>query len=594
MSEAKRETGEARPRRRARMLRRLRLHPRLARQLRPSEQQTTLFWAALVGLMGAGAAALFRWLAMHVQALLWGVEGDLVVNAEAIPTWLRLVVPVAGGFGAGLVMQLGRHFARGQPSTDYMEAVVVGEGSIRVRPSLVKSSSSLLSIASGGSIGREGAMVQLSGMLGSWLGRHRHFSKPRLKLMVACGAAAGIASAYNAPLTGALFVAEIMLGSIAMERLGPLVLSSVVATLATRQILGEGPRFHMRSFELVSPWELLPYLAMGVVLGFLAPWFVRLLRVSEKLFAATKLPVAARLGLGGVFVGLLSVARPEVWGNGYASVNSFLQDGWGWRALLAVLLAKLLATAATVGSGAVGGVFTPTLFTGAALGYLAGLPVHHFWPEGTASPSAYALVGMAAFLAGTTRAPLMAMMIVFEMTLDYGTVLPLMLCCVAAYFTASGSRMPPIYAHMLERKKEESGAPRLEGRTVAEIVKLDPVCVSERATFAELVRVFERNRFNYVYVKSDDGRYLGAVSLHDIKAHLGEEAIADILIASELLHDDMPLVSEGDTLTRSLERFLEFDGERLPVVSDPRTRRLVGSVAKNDLLLALADRARKG
>lgn len=557
----------------------------LSQRLRPSELQATLLWAGLVGVLGAGVAAVFLALTQVVQELLWREGGDLVDAAARIPAWMRVLVPVAGGVAAGLVLQLGSRFSRGQISTDYMEAVV-GEGSIRVRPSLVRSASSLLSIASGGSIGREGAMVQLAGMLASWIGRHRNFSRPRLKLLVACGTAAGIASAYNAPLTGALFVAEVLLGTIAMESLGPLVLSSVMATLATRQILGEEPRFHLRTFELVSPWELAACLAMGVLFGLVAPWFVRALYASERGFGALRLPLWLRLGLGGLVVGLLSLLAPEVWGNGAASVNSFLQDGWAWRALLLVLSAKLVATAATVGSGAVGGVFTPTLFTGAGLGYLFGLPIHALVPGHSAPPSAYALVGMAAFLAGTTRAPLMAMMIVFEMTLDYGTVLPLMLACVAAYYTSCAIRQPSIYAHALRGRPRTS--PPLSARTVRALVRPDPVQVREQATFGELVHVFQHCRHNHVYVTDDAGRFVGAVSLHDIKAHLGEQALSGILLASELLREDMPIVAEGDALVQALERFEHLDGERLPVVSDLRERRLVGSLAKRDVLLALA------
>lgn len=564
----------------------MRLRLPLARRLRPSELQTTLVWAGLVGVLGAFAAALFTHAADAVQRGMWGEGGDLVESAAGFPPWLRVLVPTAGGLAAGLVLQYARRFARGQPSTDYMEAVL-GEGTIRVRPSLVKSTSSLLSIASGGSIGREGAMVQLSGMLGSWLGRHRGFSRPRLKLIVACGAAAGIASAYNSPLTGALFVSEVLLGSIAMESLGPLVLASVMATVTTHQILGAGPRFHLRTFELASPWELGPYLALGLTLGFLAPWFVRLLRASERLFQSTGLPLSLRLGLGGLVVGIFSLSRPEVWGNGAASVNSFLQDGWEWKALLAVLIAKLVATAATVGSGAVGGVFTPTLFTGAGLGYLLGLPLHALWPRSTGEPSAYALVGMAAFLAGTTQAPLMAMMIVFEMTLDYGTVLPLMLACVAAHFASAGSGARSIYGHTLAGKEP---GPHLGEETVRELVRPDPVHVREHTTFGALVDYFQRHRHNFVYVTDATGRFLGAVSLHDIKAHLNEEGLADLLIASELLHDDMPVTHEDDTLTHALELFLHLDGERLPVVSRGPERRLIGTLAKNDLLLTLAER----
>ncbi len=562
----------------------MRLRMPLARRLRPSELHETLLWAGLVGVLAACAAALFASLAQVVQETLWNEGGDLVEAAARIPAWMRVLVPVAGGIGAGLVIQLGGRFARGQISTDFMEAIV-GEGSIRVRPTLIRSTSSLLSIASGGSIGREGAIVQLSGMIASWIGRHRTFSVPRLKLLVACGAAAGIASAYNAPLTGALFVAEILLGSTAMESLGPLVFSSVVATVTTRQILGEEPRFHLRNFALVSPWELVPYLGMGILLGFLAPWFVRALRGSEGAFAKLPVPLFGRLGAGGLIVGLLSLVCPEVWGNGAASVNSFLQDGWEWHALLLVLGAKLIATMVTVGSGAVGGVFTPTLFIGAGLGYLVGLPLHALFPEVTAPPSAYALVGMSAFLAGTTRAPLMAMMIVFEMTLDYGTVLPLMLSGVAAYYTSNATRMPTIYGRVLGKKPRERS---LVERRVREMVRPDPVQVREQTPFGELVRVFQHCRHNFVYVTNEAGHFTGAVSLHDIKAHLGEQSLYNVLIASDLLYDGMPFVAEDDSLIVALERFGRFDGERMPVVSDHSRRLLVGSVAKRDVLLTLA------
>jgi CIC family chloride channel protein len=267
-------------------------------------------------------------------------------------------------------------------------------------------------------------------------------------------------------------------------------------------------------------------------------------------------------------------------------VNSFLQDGWEWRALLVVLAAKLVATLATVGSGAMGGVFTPTLFTGAGLGYLLGLPLHALWPAGTAEPSAYALVGMAAFLAGTTQAPLMAMMIVFEMTLDYGTVLPLMLACVAAHFTAAGCGGRSIYRHA--RAGKES-ALELGERSVGELVRPDPVHVGENATFSTLVDYFRRHRHAYVHVTDAQGRYRGAVALHDIKEHLNEPALAELLIASELLHEDIPTAHEDDSLPHALQLFLGFDGERLPVVARGSEPRLIGTLAKNDLLLSLAE-----
>jgi len=328
----------------------------LSESLRPTDSELILVWAGVVGLLGAGASVAFRWLAQAAQTLFWQVSGNLIVAADSVPTWQRLLVPSLGGLLAGLVVHYGIREKR-EP-TDFMEAVALGDGAIHVRASLLRSLSSLLTVASGGSIGREGAMVQLSCALSSWAGRFMPVTKAHFKLLVACGAASGIASAYNAPIAGALFVAEIVLGSIAMESLGPLVFASVVGTTTTRLILGPAPLFDLPPFHLVSALELGPYLLTGVCLGALAPWFVRLLQGSERLFQRLPLPVPLRFLLGGAIVGVLSLQRPEVWGNGHTPLTSILAGQWVWQVVLVVLVAKLAATAATVGSGAVGGVFT--------------------------------------------------------------------------------------------------------------------------------------------------------------------------------------------------------------------------------------------
>jgi len=557
----------------------------LSERLRPTDADLTLVWAGVVGLLGALSSVLFRRATRAVQALMWQESGSLIHSAASFPWYQRLLVPSLGGLAAGLVFRYGLRAAR--ETTDFMEAVSLGNGTIRMRPSLLKSLSSMLTVASGGSVGREGAMVQLSSMLASWFGRHMPISRQHLKLLVACGAAAGIASAYNAPIAGALFVAEIVLGSIAMESLGPLVFSSVVATTTTRVLLGPEPLFDIPPFRLVSVIELGPYLFTGIILGALAPWFVRLLRGSEKGFARLGLPLPLRFLLGGAIVGALSILRPEVWGNGYTPITSILQGEWGWRLLSAVLVAKLLATGATVGSGAVGGVFTPTLFVGASLGYGIGLVVHGVIPELSAEPSAYALVGMGSFLAGTTHAPLMAILALFEMTLDYGIVLPLMLACVAAYYTSCSIREKSIYAEVLEHKASLRPDEKTNG-TIREMLRYNPVTVRADTPFEQLVRAFVEHRHGFLYVVDGTGRFLGAVSLHDIKAHMNDPALAHLLIASELMTPDFPLLARDTPLGKALQKVVGHEGERIPVVDDLESRHLLGTISKRDLLLALS------
>ncbi len=279
-----------------------------------------------------------------------------------------------------------------------MEAVVLGNGVIRVRATVVKSLSSLITISSGGSIGREGPMVQLASMLGSVVGRGAQLSPARLRLLVACGAAAGIACAYNAPLTGAFFVAEIVLGSIAMESIGPLIVASVVATVVASQFLGAQPVYHMPNFGSVPNWQLIAHALLGVVAGLCAPLFLLLLRGGELMFARTHLPVTLKLGVGGLIVGAISIGEPRVWGNGYGVVEDVLNNPWTWQALMTILLLKVLATVATTGKRRGRRCLHAHAFCGAVLGALYGEIMRAFLPGAHISVAVSPWWAWAAFL----------------------------------------------------------------------------------------------------------------------------------------------------------------------------------------------------
>ncbi len=404
--------------------------------IRHEELTGIVFWAASIGILGALAGVAFREGIRLFELALTGRVGGLVLAASLIPWWERILVPVLGGLLAGLVMHYGARALQARRPVDYMEAIVVGNGVIGARSTLIRSVASLFTIASGGSIGREGPMVQLAALIGSKIGKLVHAPVPRLRLMVACGAAAGITSAYNAPIAGAMFVAEIVMGSIAMESFGPLLVASVTANATIHNFLGYGPVFEAPAFQFLSNWELIAYAVLGVLLGHLAPPFLALLKWSKQQFARLKQPAYVVMPLGGLIVGAISVFVPQVWGNGYSTVGEILRGDLAGQLLAVVLIAKVLSTAATVGSGAVGGVFTPTLFVGAAIGAVAGGALHTLLPTVVSSGSAYALVGMGGFLAATTHAPLMSILMIFEMTLDYQVVLPLMLACVTAHYTA--------------------------------------------------------------------------------------------------------------------------------------------------------------
>lgn len=415
------------------------------------------FWAALAGIVGALATVAFR---ESIHGLLWLFtrhnEG-LVQTSIQLIWWKRLLLPALGGVCGGLILYIGELSIRHRGATEYMEVVTHGDGKINAPKSLCRSTSSLFIVASGNSIGREGAMIELAAMIASLIGRGVGMSAPNLKLLVACGAAAGLASAFNAPLAATIFVAEIVLGSIDIENVGPLVIATVIANTIVHQFFGLLPIYQVPAFHLVSYWELIFYIGLGILAGHLAPIFLLFLQKSKHFFANITLPIFFKIGIGGLIGGILSQAYPEIWGNGYSVVNSILHATWWWQLLLGLLVFKLLATVAIIGSGAVGGVFTPTLFVGAVLGSLTGQLWHSAWPTITAVPNAYAVVGMGAFLAATTHAPLMSILMVFEMTLDYQIMLPLMLACVTAHYVAKvyrGGRS--IYADLLQRDQHHS------------------------------------------------------------------------------------------------------------------------------------------
>jgi CIC family chloride channel protein len=573
-----------------RLFRLLRWRVWIQERLQPSEWQVTLMWAALAGILGALVSIVFTTLTERVHDWFGNSSLGVVDSIARLPGWACLLVPTLGGACAGLVLLYGPRLTRAQSSTDYMEAILIGDGRISTRASLVKSTAALFAIGSGGSIGREGPMVQLAAVIASAIGRWRRFTPPKLRLLVACGAAAGIASAYNAPIAGSFFVAEIILGTIAMESLGPLIISAVAATLTLHVLTAAHVLYRVPRFGEVTVWEMGPYILLGVLAGVLAPLFLISLKQAERFFVSLQLPIVARLALGGLVVGALAINVPQVCGNGYTVLVQMLQGNLWVTTIIGYVACKWLATMASFGSGAPGGVFTPSLFMGAGAGLLFGTAVHHVWPVGAPNPISFALVGMGAFLAAATRAPLMAVILLFEMTMSYDIVLPLLLCSVIAYYTSKGIGGASLYSESLKRKAAARPGAGLTPGTgcVADLMRPDPPILAATARFAEIARLFLKVRVNNVYVVDDAGRFLGVVSLHDIKPYLGEPDLAELVMARDILREDFPRVAPEQPLTEALAGFLGIVAERLPVVESDGTLR--GSLSKSDLLLALVER----
>jgi len=555
-----------------------------------------VFWATLIGLVGALASVVFRESIRLFTKLFTGYvpmagqsEG-LVDAASRLVWWHRALVPAVGGVLAGCVLHfVGRTFVSNR-AVDYIEAVKVGDGKIGFRASILKSFASLLTISSGGSIGREGSMVQLAAMFGSRLGLLARAPTPRLRVMVACGVAAGIAAAYNAPISGALFASEIVLGSTSMESFGPLVIASVVSSSTIRRFLGYGSVFEVPHIVFASNWELTFYIFLGILLGHLAPPFLALLDFAKSQFVRLKLPLYWQLGLGGLLVGCISAGVPQVWGNGYSVVSHILLGQLVGIWLLVILLAKVLATSVTVGSGGVGGVLTPSLFVGAAIGGLIGGMLHGFMPHVASVPTAYALIGMGGFLAATTQAPLTSIVMIFEMTLDYNIVLPLMLACVTAHYTAKVYRKgQSVYHATLSRALMAEHGDDWRLRTVEQLVKPPAAVVSGTIALVDVFDQLPKRPLQRVYVTSGDDliawfdprKVLERLQKGEIAWGLPAEAAS--VPVNFALAPDM-------SLCEALDGFLREQATALPVTPGQWRHTLLGEVSRSDVLLAIQDR----
>jgi CIC family chloride channel protein len=549
-----------------------------------------IFWAALVGVCGALASVAFRESIRLLELVFTGQASGLVNGASKLVWWHRALVPVIGGALAGWVLYiLGSRFISLKVA-DYMEAILVGDGRISLRGTLLRSASSLLTIGSGGSIGREGSMVQLSAMIASRLGQLVRAPVPRLRLLVACGGAAGIAAAYNAPISGALFVSEIVLGSLAMDTFGPLVVASVISDATIHRFLGYGPVFNVPHVQFASNWELGFYIVLGVLLGHLAPPFLGLIDFTKGRFVRLGLPLYWQLALGGVCVGVISIYFPQVWGNGYSVIGNILQGNLLGVTLLLVLVAKIFATSATVGSGAVGGVLTPTLFIGCAVGALVGGVLHDLMPTIVSVPAAYALIGMGSFLSATTLAPLTSILLIFEMTGDYEIVLPLMLACVSSHYTAKVYRHgKSVYHASLQGASAAEGSDDWRLRTVETLVKPAAAVVPETMTLGEVFDRLPKRPLERVFVVKGDElvswlnprEVLEKMHHSELDGGLPVSAVAKPVEFA--LAPDMPL-------TTALEAFLREQATVLPVTAGQWRNTLLGEVARNDLMLAIQDR----
>jgi CIC family chloride channel protein len=568
----------------------------VVRHFHTSETSALIFLAIVIG-VGAGLGAVaFRWMIAACQTLFF--DGATRFLGFLGP-YRVIPVPAVGGLLVGLMTYYLAREAKGHGVPEVMVAVAAQGGRIRPRVAVVKSLASAVCIGSGGSAGREGPIVQIGSALGSTLGQVLRLPDSRVRLLVACGAAGGISATFNAPIAGVLFALEVIQREFAAASFGFVVFSSVTAVAVSRVFLGSHPSFTVPPYELVSAWELLLYFGLGLLTAVAGLLFVKALYGFEDAFDRWRLREYLKPVAGGLLVGAMGVAFPQVFGVGYGPqplgahtgpVDLALVGRIGLAMAAALWLLKLLATSLTIGSGGSGGVFAPSLFIGAMLGGTFGQIVHRLWPAVTAGSGAYALVGMGAVFAGAARAPITSVLILFEMTGDYRIILPLMIAVVTSTLVVQRLTRDTIYTLKIRRRgidlPERPLTDLLDTVTVEEVMTTGFQTVPASMGLAELTRLFVETGHHGFPVTDQDGKLIGVVTLTDVQriAQSDDEphTVGDIATRSPVAcyHDE--------TVSEALARLGGRDVGRLPVVDRLDPSRLLGMLRREDIVAAYA------
>lgn len=556
--------------------------------LKASERRILIILSIVVGVGGGLGAVVFRWLIGFFHKIFFDYGTLLFTQLTPYHKYLIPLIPLVGGLlVAPITYRLAKE-ARGHGVPEVMLAVALRGGIIRPVVTLAKSIASSICIGSGGSAGREGPIVQIGSALGSTVGQMFKMSGERVKILVGCGAAAGISATFNAPIAGVLFALEIILGDFTMYAFSPVILSSVIANVISRSIVGNYPAFMVPQYHLASFWEMPMYLVLGLVAGGFSVLFVKVLYKSEDFFESMKINNLLKPALGGLVLGIIGIFYPQIFGVGYEAIDAALHEQTLIGVLVLLAFLKIIATSLTLGSGGSGGIFAPSLFMGAMLGGFFGSVANIVFPGMTASYGAYALVGMSAVVAGTTHAPITAMLIIFEMTGDYRIILPLMLASVVSTLVANKLMQDSIYTMKLSRRgislKAGKDKTLLEGIMVQEVMTKSWQYLPQNMPLSQLLQFVEQSTENVFPVQNQKAELIGILTLQDIRSVVTKRVLEDLVIVEDIISHNYPSVTPDENLGSALAKFELRDLEGLPVVDKHNPRKLVGILRRADII----------
>ncbi len=545
--------------------------------------------AIIIGVLAGYAAVGIRFLIEEFSHLSYPGSGNVLENIMNTPWYLIILVPTIGGLIVGPLIYFFAPEAKGHGVPEVMQAILLKGGKIRPRVAAVKALASAITIGTGGSVGREGPIIQIGSSIGSTVGQLFKVPQKRLKTLVACGAAAGIAAAFNAPIAGALFAVEIILMDFAVAQFSPIVISAVMATVISHSYEGNLAAFTVPAYEYASPYELAFYFMLGAASGLVSYLFIKVLYYSEDYFdERIKIPEYLKPVIGGVAIGVLALVFPQIMGVGYDSINSALHGDMIWYVALGLVFLKIFATSLTLGSGGSGGIFAPSLFMGAMLGYFFGAMANQFFPDITAGPGAYALVAMGGLVAGTTRAPITAIIIVFELTYDYEIILPLMITSIVSLIVSSYLSRESIYTLKLLLRgisiKEGTETNVMESIYVKDVFNKNFTPIKVTDNFSKVVNTVLSGKGVEFPVVNKDNSIVGIISMNNLKELLFEkDSLNHLLIAGDLANTDFKVLTPEDNCKTALEMMQLYDFEGIPIVPAFNSKKVIGMLWRKDI-----------
>ncbi len=542
---------------------------------------------AVVGVVGGLGAVVFHHMILGFKYLFWGATSTATFldAVRSFPWYYRLAIPAVGGMIVGPLVTYIVREAKGHGVPEVMESVALRGGAIRFRVAPLKAVISAICIGSGGAAGREGPIVQIGSTFGSALARYLKLPDEKVETLLCAGAAAGVAGTFNAPLAGVIFSLEVLLRKVKLDSFSPIVVAAVVGTAVANSLFGRtDPIFDIPVHEMVGYLELFFYVGLGILGTGVALLYSNTLYATEHIFRRLPAPEASKAAVGGLLLGLLALALPQIHSTGYPVMELALHGELALQIVFILMLAKILATSLTLGSGGSGGIFAPALYIGAMMGATYGIVANRLFPGATAPAASYAIVGMGTVFAGATHAPLTSIIILFEMTRDPKIMIPMMFSCIICSVLTARLQKGNIYTRKLLNRGvdiDEAEQRRiLQGLRVRDAMNTHFTALNERAPLDEAKKIFLQTTTEFLpVVQQGTGRLTGLIGKRDVVNHIaagGEKYTPVGQIA-----DSHPVVlNENDTLQSAWNRLESMNLNIFPVLKEDGSGRVVGMLSR--------------